>query len=351
MVLSNSGRNFENRTWPIFLAMVRRIPIACMLLTYSCANANPIVVGDFLLGLLGRGAVSRGVVSAGARSAASEAAIGSKMAMGTANRAAAAGVELTWLEREVAKAAIQRAFSSGYPGSPEISVASCLVIEYDGRGNYLANYCNSRVDIAGFAQHNVATGDVLRVGCSDCSIQPGELLYFAPLATVGPFVAAEYRIKGESGYIDKQAISNNQYTAQAQRVVPAQGGGIEAVTIRSSWNDREASAIIEVFNRSPVSVGLVVDTRSIWAHAQVSIFNECGGKYEQWNSPYDSFTGISKNGEAPTWIPPGGKILVSARPNTLVGKSCRLSYLTIDATVFRPGQAQGQPTPIVAVIN
>jgi len=313
------------------------------------SNAGPIVIGEFALGLLGRSAISRGVVSSSARNTAADAAAGARIVMGRANVAGARGADLTWVGREVAKNAISAAFENIHDRGLDIPAASCLAIEFDGRGNYLANYCNSSVDIAGFGQLDVATGDVRKVGCRGCSIQPGALLYFAPHATTGPFVVAEYRVAQNLNQTGQSPPSDGQDNVRPER--PSVQGGLDATVIKSSWNDNDASAILEIMNRSPISIGLVVHTRSIWAHAQATIFNDCGGKYEQWNSPYDTFSGLSKDTSMPTWIPPGGKIIVIMRPNTQTGSRCKLSHLTIDTTAFRPGQSQGQPTPVFARIQ
>ena len=301
----------------------------------------------WILGLLGRSAVTRGVVSGAARAGAAEAATGSRMSLGQASRAGASGRDLSWVEREVAKAAIKQAFSGKYANGQDLSEATCLAIEFDGRGNYLANYCNSRVDIAGFAQQDIQSNGVATVGCRGCSIQPGELLYFAPFSTIGPFVAVEYQVGGRT--TESHEFSAEQFVPTPQR--SSAQISLEAVALKGTWNGEHASVMLEIRNQSPISIGLVVNTRSIWSIAQATIYNNCGGTYEHWSSPYDAFSGISKEESAPTWIAPGGKILVSVKGNTLRGNSCKLSHVTIDAVAFRPGQSQGQPTPIFATIN
>lgn len=75
-------------------AMSKLSVIAFLMVVHVGSHANPLVLGEFVVGLLGRSAVSRGVVSAAARSTAAEAATGSRMAMGRANRVAARGTDL-----------------------------------------------------------------------------------------------------------------------------------------------------------------------------------------------------------------------------------------------------------------
>jgi hypothetical protein len=121
--------------------------------------------------------------------------------------------------------------------------------------------------------------------------------------------------------------------------------------VRWTWNQDSASAVVEITNRSPISIGLVVTTKSIWGLAQAEIFNRCGGKYVQGNSPYDSLAGISKEMNAPTWIAPGGTLMVTMQPNTRVGNACALSHLTVSTMAFRPGQSVAQPLVVYAPIE
>lgn len=304
----------------------------------------------FVWGLLARGAVSRAAVSAGARTAAAEAANGSRVLLGRVSRSATATGDLGWVGRQVAKQVIEDAIRARGPVVRELEAASCLLIEFNGKGNYVANYCNDSVVVSNIAQLDEASGEVGFVGCSGCSFQPGELSYFAPFAVTGPFVAVEYQVGGgNSGN-----VSNN---SDVPIVTPSQrnvgSGRLQAVALRSSYNNVEASLVAEIRNDGPFSVGLVVQTQSLFAFAKATIFNNCGGSYGQRSSPYDSFSGVSKDLNAPTWIAPGQTIIVSLRPNTLLngGPVCPLSHAIIDAYSFRPGVANGQPTPIFIAIN
>ncbi len=300
----------------------------------------------WLIGLLGRSAVSRGVVSGTARTSAAEA-TGARLSMGRANSAAASARDFSWVEREIAKTAIKQAFEGKYQGTSDLSEASCLAIEFDGHGNYLANYCNDRVEIAGFVQQNILDGSIVTLGCRDCAIQPGELLFFAPISVKGPFVAAQYR--RSTTVLEGQTFLDSRDLAPQQRAIAQVN--LDASILKYTLNGEDASAILEVRNQSPISVGLVVSTRSIWSIAQATIYNECGGTHEHWNLPYDAFTGISKEPSSPTWIAPQGKIVVVVKGNTRRGNLCKLSHVTIDTHAYRPGQSQGQPTPIFASVS
>lgn len=330
--------------------MLRLLLLACLIFSTWPSVANPLALGEFVVGVIGRGAVASGAVSTAARNAAVRSANGSTISMGRAGRSSQGRADFSWLEQEVASAVIQRVFEGSSTPTQSIQPAPCLVVEFDGHGNYLANYCNSSIDIASFAQQDLSTGAVIMVGCNGCSIQPGELMFFSPLAATGPFVAAQYRVNegvSSTSIVWNSGVDRNPQI-QPQRLQA--GVALEASVLKASQNGRSASAVVEVLNSSPISVGLVVSTRSIWEHARASLFTECGGKYEFWNSPYDGFAGLSKNSSSPTWIPPGGKAVVSLNANTLIGQDCKLSHLVIDAIAFRPGQPNGQPTAIYAIV-
>ena len=319
-----------------------KVPIRSVLIfVIALAVAAPSYA--FIWGLLGRGAITRGVVGAAERTAVMEAASGSRMVIGQAGRSGAGGGNLAWLGQELSKAAIEQAIRSNGTPTQDVGQAQCLTIEFNGTGNYLANYCNTSVSIQNFIQQDVNSGRLLKVGCQGCAIQPGQMMYYAPLRVIGPFVAAEF---SGDGQFPPQA-NTNEYQVQQQ---VGSGGGLEAKALRSTWSDREATLVAEITNNSPVSHGLVVGTQSIWSMAKAEIFNQCGGSYGQ-SPPYDSFSGISKTTDAPTWIPSGGKITVTLRPNSLRGSTCKLSHAMIDTFVFRPGIPNGQPQPIVISIE
>jgi hypothetical protein len=312
-----------------------------IVLIFVIALALPSPSYAFIWGILGRGAITQGVVGAAERTAIMEAASGSRMVIGKASRSGAGGGDFSWLGRKITKEAIEQAIRSNGGLTQDVGQAQCLVLEFNGKGNYIANYCNASVSIGNFIQQNIYSGQLVRIGCQGCSIQPGQLAYYAPLQIVGPFVAVEFT-RGDQ--LQPLAETNEYQQLQAN------SGGLEAKALRWTWSQRGATLIAEIQNNSPVSHGLVVGTQSIWGLAKAEIFNQCGGSYGQF-PPYDSFSGISKTSDAPTWIPPGGKIVVTFRPNTLSGTFCKLSHAIIDIYVFQPGIENGQPQPIVITID
>lgn len=254
-----------------------------------------------------------------------------------------ASSDMSWLGREIAKAAIEQAVKNASPVQQDVAPSQCLVVEFDGTSNHVANFCNHTIPIS---QVLVADsfGRPYVSPCSGCSAQPGQILTLRSSAgaSIGPVVAIDQ--EGGGGVpVGTLPPLNRQERFE----------DLTVKVIRWSYNNQSASVFVEIHNPSPMSVGLVVATRSIWSHAVATVFNRCGGKYEQWNSPYDGFSGISKTPESPTWIPPNGKIRVSLNPNTLVGanQTCPLSHLTVDAYLFRAGVQNGQPTSLLATIE
>jgi len=218
------------------------------------------------------------------------------------------------------------------------------LVEFDGNSNHIANYCNYSIVISKLAQHNIQTNQVIESTCSNCTLQPGQLLSFENNgASVGPLVAAYYASTNFNEYSNQQTNQNHASNSN---------NGIWTKALHWNANNQGATLIFELHNSTPISTGFVVATRSIWAIAQAQIVNACGGIYEQWNSPYDEFSGISKDSSSPTWIPPGGKITVVMKPNTLKGGAvCGLSFATVEAYIFHPGVPNGQPMPIVVTIQ
>jgi hypothetical protein len=284
----------------------------------------------FLWGLLGRGMVTRGAIGAAERSALMRASAGSRMAVGQVNRGNANAGNLAWLGQGLTRNAIESTVRSNGAMVQNLGQVNCLTVEFDGYGNYMANHCVTSVAIRSILQQDAVSGQLFQSNCVDCSILPYQMMYFAPAQVSGPFVAVE--------------------SAENPSSIQSSGGQLESRAVRTTWSDKGVSMIAEVRNDTAVAQGIVVDTHSIWGLTKAEIFNACGGSYVQ-SPPYDSFSGISKSPEAPTWIPPGGKISITYRPNSLRGSACKLSHAVIDAYVFREGNAYGQPQPLVITLD
>jgi hypothetical protein len=215
--------------------------------------------------LLGRGMVARG----GAHSIAS--------------------ADMSWLGREITKSAIEQAMRNASPTQQSLNQSQCLVLEFDGASNHIANFCNYSVSIARIIVSD-AYGAPNLSQCTGCSVQPGQIvtLRFSSNSVVGPIVVIE-QLNSEPPLATAAPVSTQERFED-----------LIVKVIRSSYNNQSASVLLEIRNPSPLSAGLVVATRSIWSTAVASVFNQCGGKYEQWNSPYDGFSGISKSAQSGT---------------------------------------------------
>lgn len=242
---------------------------------------------------------------------------------------------LKWYERQGVRFLINKALEQkGYQAIS--NPADCLVLEFDGKINKVGNYCNYPIRISGFAQYIDATGEIVISSCNECYINSMQFLNFQ--SPQGPFVAV---------YYDNSKGAYDQYqTPQSNN-----GDGIWTKLISRSKNRAGASVVFELHNSTKSAVGFVITTRSIWAHANIKVFNKCGGVYGQYNSPYDTFSGISKKFESPTWIAPGKKIIVSAHPNTLQGDNCDLSHAIVETYVFNIGSEEPESMPIIVNIK
>ena len=289
--------------------------------------------------------MTRGAVGAAERSAVANAVRGSSLSLGRVSGPPSGN--LGWLGREVARQAIEDSIRSNDIPQQSLDVARCLVLEFDGTGNYLANYCNTTITIAAFLQQSVDVGGLVQIGCNGCRLQPGQLAYYAPAGNIGPFVAVK---SADFQEVSARSSEPQPRPAQSSGRPPVQqanvsNGDLKIRALQSSSSGRHASLVAEIENASPISVGLSVATRSIWSIARAEIFNECGGRYSQ-GPPYDTFSGITKDGANPTWIPPDGKATLTFRPDVLSGDICKLSHAIVDVYVFRPGIAGGQSQPI-----
>jgi hypothetical protein len=143
----------------------------------------------YIWALLGRSAVSRSVVGNVARST------NSISTVGRVARAGKPSGDFSWVEREIAKAVIKRAIGSTGSDQPsELQEAECLIIDFDGTRNYVANYCGVGVEIKEFAQQVENTNEVVVVACVPHCVIPAEtVLQFPPLAARGPFLSANFR--------------------------------------------------------------------------------------------------------------------------------------------------------------
>lgn len=250
--------------------------------------------------------------------------------------------DFSWLGREVSKAVIEQAIASNSAMQQDLEQSQCLVVEFDGYRNHIGNFCNYSIS---FNQLVLGSGhgQAITSSCAGCSVQPGQILTLTSGSgsVVGPAlaIAQETHSAAPRGEIQSEPSLNNSAELQTR-------------VIRSSYGNLRASVILEITNPSPLAVGIVAETRSIWGMARASIHNQCGSEYQQ-GPPYDSLAGISKSPANPTWIPPQGSIRVSYNPNSLRGGSqeCALSHVTIDVQVFRSGVRTGQPTTLFADIK
>lgn len=242
---------------------------------------------------------------------------------------------LNWYTKQGIKYLLDEALTeTGYPvvNNP----ANCLFVEFDGQTNRIGNYCNYPVKISAIAQYVNTLGRVIISTCEECYVEPMQSISFA--TPDGPFVAVYYE--------NSQNSYNNYQTPQSNN-----GNGIWTRLLSWSKNRDEATIIFELNNSTNTAIGLKVATHSIWSIANARIYNKCGGVYEQANSVYDKFSGISKDNSTPTWIAPGNKIIISFQTNTLTGNDCDLSYAVVDVFTFQPGSGYGQSMPIIVYID
>lgn len=252
-----------------------------------------------------------------------------------------ANADFSWLGREVAKAVIEQAIRSNSTMQQDLEQSQCLVVEFDGSRNHVGNFCNYSIT---FNQIVMGTGDgrAITSECARCTVQPGQVLTLtAAPGYVGPALAFAQQTQSSVSTEGGQSAPTLSNSLQLQTRV-----------IRWSYGNLQASVILEIANPSPLAVGIVAETRSIWGMARASIHNQCGSEYQQ-GPPYDSLAGISKSPETPTWLPPHGSIRVSYNPNSLRGGSqeCALSHVTIDVQLFRAGVRTGQPATLFADIK
>ena len=154
-----------------------------LLLLLQCNHAEAL-----MWVLLGRATVTRGLVGVAEGTGV--------RAVGVASRAVGTARDFSWLEREVASAAIQHVVSGALKTGSTVNVpkTDCLVIEFDNYFNFVANYCQGTIEIEQFAQHDTSSGNVIIVNCQPaCVVQPGQVMRFPPLSAPGPIVSAKFR--------------------------------------------------------------------------------------------------------------------------------------------------------------